>query len=211
MSDRSERTTTTRSAVVWDIGAVILRWEPTVLVTDTILPLHPALDAGELSSVIFSHEVWGDFDGGRIDRAELAARAAAAVGLDAADLHGLLDGISAHLVEMPGTRDLVARVRAAGHRVAFLSNMPHMMTSEVLQRLDGVFDDGVFSCDAGWAKPEPEVFRVAEERLSLDRARTLFLDDRLVNVEAARAAGWSAEVFTDAGAAAVMLEAAGWL
>lgn len=197
--------------VVWDIGAVMLRWRPVELVRDTICRRHPELDAAALAAVIFSHGIWGELDSGRIERDELAARAAAATGVAVADVQDLLDGISPHLVELPGSRELVGRVRDAGHRVVFLSNMPRMLTTDIRDRLDGVFDDGVFSCDVGWAKPEPELYRRAEARLALDLDRTLFLDDNLANVEAARAQGWVAEVFTDAEGAGAVLEARGWL
>jgi putative hydrolase of the HAD superfamily len=201
----------TLRTVVWDIGAVMLRWQPTELVRDTICRRHPELDAEALTAVIFSHGIWGELDSGRIERDELAARAAAATGVDVADVQELLDGISPHLVELPGSRDLVGQVRAAGHRVVFLSNMPRMLTTEICARLDGVFDDGVFSCDVGWAKPDAELYRAAEERLALDLRRTLFLDDNRGNVQAARAQGWAAEVFTGPHAARALLAARGWL
>ena len=197
--------------IVWDIGAVMLRWRPVELVRDTICRRHPELDAAALTTVIFSHGIWGELDSGRIERDELAARAAAAAGVAVSDVQELLDGISPHLVELPGSRELVGRVRAAGHRVVFLSNMPRMLTTDVRDRLAGVFDDGVFSCDIGWAKPEPELYRRAEARLGLDLGRSLFLDDNLANIEAARAQGWSAEVYTDPESASAVLEARGWL
>ena len=59
-----------------------------------------------LPTVIFSHEVWGDLDAGRIERDELAARAAAAAGVDVADVEALLDGDLApprRAARQPGT------------------------------------------------------------------------------------------------------------
>jgi hypothetical protein len=56
------------STVVWDIGAVMLRWRPAELVRDTICRRRPELDAAALTTVIFSHAIWGELDSGRIER-----------------------------------------------------------------------------------------------------------------------------------------------
>jgi 2-haloacid dehalogenase len=42
------------------------------------------------------------------------------------------------------------------------------------------------------AKPDPKAFDIACRELEADPAECLFIDDALVNAEAARAAGWHA-------------------
>ena len=54
------------------------------------------------------------------------------------------------------------------------------------------FPSRFFSCRLGVAKPEPAFFHVVRERIRLPGESILFLDDKLENVEAARAAGWQA-------------------
>jgi putative hydrolase of the HAD superfamily len=57
--------------------------------------------------------------------------------------------------------------------------------------------DGVFaSCDLGARKPDQAFFDRLAERLNLDPARLLLIDDSHENVAGARAAGWCAEHFT---------------
>jgi 2-haloacid dehalogenase len=51
------------------------------------------------------------------------------------------------------------------------------------------FDGLLISGDEGVIKPDPEVFEVLIDRFDLEPASTIFIDDRRENVEAARAAG----------------------
>lgn len=197
--------------VVWDIGGVLLRWEPRVLLTEVLLPRHPGADVDVLRRDIFGSAAWHEFDSGRIGPEELAQRAAAPAGLDPEDLHLLLDAIYPHLTDLTPTWELVRRVRAAGHRVVYLSNMPHLITGRVGPRMTSLFEEGLFSCDAGEAKPSPGIFPIAEEALALDPATLLFFDDGPANIETARSVGWRAELFTDADAAERVLADGGWL
>ena len=48
------------------------------------------------------------------------------------------------------------------------------------------------------AKPDEAIFHRHVSDFGLDPGATLFFDDLPVNIEGARAAGWNAEVFTDA-------------
>nr|WP_240973384.1 HAD-IA family hydrolase [Nonomuraea sp. FMUSA5-5] len=50
-------------------------------------------------------------------------------------------------------------------------------------------DDVVSSARVGVAKPDPRIYEIAAERAGAAPARCLFVDDRLPNVEAARALG----------------------
>jgi HAD superfamily hydrolase (TIGR01509 family) len=75
----------------------------------------------------------------------------------------------------------------------------------------GWFADGVFSGRVNAVKPEAEIFELAARRFDVPPAELLFFDDHLPNVHAARAAGWQAEHFTDAAAAAAVLRARGLL
>ena len=45
-------------------------------------------------------------------------------------------------------------------------------------------------------KPEPGIYRYAIEGLGVEPGEALFLDDRLENVEGARALGLHSEIFT---------------
>ncbi len=96
-----------------------------------------------------------------------------------------------------------AELRAAGVRTAVLSNMPITLRSH-LGRFSGwlpEFDFSCYSCDIRQVKPGPEIFLYCLEGLAVGPGEALFLDDRLENVEAARALGIHAIHFSSPGQA----------
>ena len=58
------------------------------------------------------------------------------------------------------------------------------------------FDHVIESSKAGIRKPDPRIYALALTRCRLDPARTVFVDDLVINVEAARASGLRALHFT---------------
>jgi HAD superfamily hydrolase (TIGR01509 family) len=57
------------------------------------------------------------------------------------------------------------------------------------------FDRFFFSCHLGVRKPDPGFYRHITRELGVPPAALLFFDDQRANVEAARAAGWRAELY----------------
>jgi len=64
------------------------------------------------------------------------------------------------------------------------------------QKFDDVFDEMIISAEVGLIKPDPRIYRLALEKLGALPEESVFLDDVLVNVEAARSVGMSAIQFT---------------
>lgn len=58
-----------------------------------------------------------------------------------------------------------------------------------------LFDASFYSFELGVAKPDPEYFTSITRRLRVPAEQVFFLDDKQVNVEAARSIGMTAEVF----------------
>jgi putative hydrolase of the HAD superfamily len=87
--------------------------------------------------------------------------------------------------------DFVREFRAGGGRTAFLSNgVPEIMARIRADRpLDDWFDAVVVSCEVGLAKPDPAIYRFTLDRLGAAPADSLFVDDRLVNTQAAETLG----------------------
>jgi FMN phosphatase YigB (HAD superfamily) len=96
--------------------------------------------------------------------------------------------------------DLLRRLREAGHRLFYLSNMPAVYADH-LRRSHGFlawFEDGVFSAEVKVAKPDAAIYLLALDRFELRPSQGLFIDDHPVNVEASNALGLPAVLFTDA-------------
>lgn len=199
-------------AVIFDLGGVLLRWQPHVLVQQ-VLPRH-APDAGAAFTLVErlfqSFEPgsdWAEFDRGALDVPALVQRLSTRLSIPADALRQLVDAVPAHLMLMPDTVDLLRRLQAAGERLLYLSNMPSPYTAHVraqLQAID-VFEDGVFSAEVGLVKPEPAIFELAAQRFGLAPEACRYLDDNAVNVHAAQALGWQAWQFRDAAQAGAAL------
>jgi putative hydrolase of the HAD superfamily len=90
------------------------------------------------------------------------------------------------------------RLKEHGLRTAILSNMGDSVHENLLRELKwlGLFDVLVWSYELGIAKPDPAIYRDTLEKLGTQAEETLFIDDKPVNVEAARALGMKGIVFS---------------
>jgi putative hydrolase of the HAD superfamily len=70
---------------------------------------------------------------------------------------------------------------------------------------DDLFDVRIKSHEVGIGKPDPRLFRIAEEAASVDPDNCLLIDDLDVNCTAARQRGWAAILHRDTGATLVEL------
>jgi len=202
--------------VVFDLGAVVFRWRPEVLLS-RVLPHRAATpeEAGPLVRVFFQEFSgdWGEFDRGTVDVPELALRMSQRTGLSPDEVERVVRAVPDELQPIPETIELIDQLHEAGHTTYYLSNMPagYATHLERTYPFGTWFRDGVFSSRVRLIKPEPAIYRLAQERLALQPSETLFIDDSPRNVAAARAAGWQALHFTDPAQLAADLRSGGWL
>ena len=81
-----------------------------------------------------------------------------------------------------------AQLHEAGVKTAILSNMGDMVRESVERSFPWVqdFDVRLWSYELRLLKPDPEIYRIALDRLGTKAEETLFLDDVEENIEAAR-------------------------
>jgi putative hydrolase of the HAD superfamily len=91
---------------------------------------------------------------------------------------------------MPGALETVRSLRSRGLALAVVSNWD-VGLAEHLERIGAASLFGVIvtSAEAGAAKPDPAVFRLALERLGVEPGRALHVGDEGEDEEGARAAG----------------------
>jgi len=85
----------------------------------------------------------------------------------------------------------VQQLHAAGFKTAILSNMPADMATHMRENFAWIshFDQQIFSGEVRSVKPEPQIYQHCIEVLGVQPSEALFIDDREVNLEQARAAG----------------------
>ena len=64
------------------------------------------------------------------------------------------------------------------------------------QKFEDVFDEMIISAEVGIMKPDARIYQLALKKLGAQPAESVFVDDVLVNVEAARSVGMSGIHFT---------------
>lgn len=192
--------------LVFDLGAVLIDWQPTQLVRVHFPDLTQTPRAAQqLARSIFSHEDWHAFDRGQITPEVVVRRTSERLTLPQAQLQGLVAGIGERLRPLDESVNVLAelegRRRLRGDvRLYFLSNMPAPYARTLEQRYAFLqwFDGGIFSGDAQCSKPDPAIFQLLQMRYALEPAQTLMIDDTKGNIEAACALGWGGIQFVSA-------------
>ena len=153
--------------------------------------------AGQIFQSFSLTSDWALFDLGQIEPEPLAERISKRCGLQASDVLKVIHAIPDHLVPIAGTVALLQHLKAQGHRLFFLSNMPSTYALELERRNDlaAWFDGGIFSSRVQLIKPRPEIFQEAVRRFDLVPTHTVFVDDLAHNIEAAAAQGWGGVQF----------------
>ena len=143
------------------------------------------------------------WDGGFISFAEFYRRtfadAGATIGAAQLDVLWELDAEVWFRTLRTDTLALMHRLKTSGKKIGILSNM----SPESYERLfvpgcaeyRALLDAEVISGLEFLFKPEEPIYRLMERRMGLPPARLIFLDDTEVNVLAARAFGWRAEIY----------------
>ncbi|HVE75194.1 MAG TPA: HAD family phosphatase [Actinomycetota bacterium] len=104
------------------------------------------------------------------------------------DAEGLKDRLFANCKAEPEMFDLLREARGAGVKTALLSNS---WGGDGYPRdsFEELFDAVVISGEEGFRKPQPEIYRLAAERLDLTPEECVFVDDFEVNTKGAEAVG----------------------
>jgi len=100
---------------------------------------------------------------------------------------GLLNRMFAGFTHDPAMTDVLRRARKHGLKTALLSNSWGFDYPR--EGWDDLFDAVVISGEVGLRKPDPEIYRLAAERLGVPPSQCVFVDDLTPNVRGAVAVG----------------------
>lgn len=185
------------SAIVFDIGRVIIRWNLRYLF-EKLIDDPRELD-WFLANVVT--EAWHhQQDEGR-PLAEMVPERIAQFPDHADLIRAYAERFAETYPEhIPGTLELIARLKSRGFTLFGLSNFGADFWDEFRagQPVFDGFADIVVSGHENLAKPDPAIYALAEERFGLPPQQLFFIDDKPENVAAATARGWHGHVFCDA-------------
>jgi len=183
-------------AVIWDIGNVLVRWDPRHL-------YEPHFDDKDELEYFLTHIVSPAWNLEQ-DRGRTFAEAVAMLSKEHphyADLIELFDSqwINTLGGEIEGCVELVHELRGRGVPLFAITNFSAEKWRVFCAAYDFTrhLEDVVVSGEEGLLKPDPRIFKLALERFALAPEQAVFIDDRAENVEAARAHGIVSHHFTD--------------
>ena len=187
----------TFDAVVFDVGGVLLDWDPRHLYRDVF---DDEADVEHFLAEVCTLEWHWQHDRG-IPFAETIPALCERFP-EHADQIRLWDERYLDMVagEVPGTADVVRALHERGTGLYVLSNMPAEVWEPVRERYPwfSLFDGMVISGQEKVVTPDPAIYSVLVDRYGVDPARTAFVDDIPKNVDGARALGFQGILFTDA-------------
>lgn len=192
--------------VLFDYGEVISK-EPSPEARAALVRL-----AG-VSTEAFWPAYWehrDDLDRGTLSTREYWARIAEAVGADwsPARVQELyVADFTSWIGVNPDVLTIIDELSASGTRLALLSNAgfdygDHFRFSP----LGGYFERVFVSAEMRMLKPEAEIYETVVAELGMDASQVVFIDNREVNIDGARAVGLTGHVFRGAAELRAFLE-----
>ncbi|CAA9540502.1 MAG: hypothetical protein AVDCRST_MAG23-2009 [uncultured Sphingosinicella sp.] len=197
--------------VVFDVGNVLYGWDP-----DSFLVRQIADDEARMR-FIEDVDLWAWHD--TLDGGRPFGDASAELSEKFPDYAHLISAWGDRFGEtisdpVPGVHAIVEALDAKGVPLFGITNFSADFWGPFRAREDAFFRrfrDIVVSGEEKLLKPDPAIYYLALDRFRLKPAEALFIDDRIVNVEGARAVGMQAHLFTDAEDLRLRLKAEGLL
>ena len=185
------------SAVVFDLGGVLIDWDPRYL--------YRSLIADEREMERFLAEVCTPEWNGRLDAGGSWAEAVETLAREHPDQRDLIVAFHERWEEMLGgaideSVELLRELRSTDVRLFALSNWSAEKFPIARARYPFLawFEAIVVSGEVGFAKPDPRIFQHMFDRHELDPRSTVFIDDWPPNIEAASELGMIAVLFEGA-------------
>ncbi|QEN08701.1 HAD family phosphatase [Oceanispirochaeta crateris] len=174
--------------IVFDLGGVVLHWNPDELIARTF---SGKSDQKIVKEQFLSHPDWEAMDKGTLDEESALQNAAQRTALPYEKLKKMMEDVPPFLEPNSQTIAIIKKVKERGHKLYILSNMHHNSMDYLLATHDffNMFDGIVASCRVGMIKPEPEIYEHLLKEFSLNPEETAFIDDLKQNVEAASKKG----------------------
>ena len=171
--------------IIFDFGGVVVQFNPKDFLMDHFMNKRAEEIVYELT---FDSQEWQDLDRGTITREEgNAAMLENAARVNRVfEVQTVIDEWPTILRTKESTVHTMQKLKAAGYRLYYLTNIPADIMDELRQReWFSLFDGGVASCEVHLCKPEPAIYTTLMQTCNLAYDESIFIDDNKVNAQAA--------------------------
>lgn len=171
--------------IVFDVGKVLVEfdWETYLASFGFDRETYDAV-----ASAIFKSPVWEDRDRGLYEDEVYVKGFIANNPRYEKEILQVVDNCRETISLFPHALPMIRRFRDAGYRIYILSNYSQSLYYDTKDRMTflPLTDGALFSWQVGLMKPEDAIYQELFSRFDLEPSRSLFLDDRLENIEGAR-------------------------
>ncbi len=177
---------------IFDFGNVLARFDPYDL---TAAHVKNENARQIISEIVFDRLYWDKLDNGSITDEEVKVGFCSRIPQELhEDACRVYDKWVVSMPPVGGMKDVVAELKARGHRLYLLSNISIGFANTYtdcpyIRDLFDLFDGLVFSGPIGLAKPNREIYEHLLNRFQLTAEECLFIDDNAGNIAAAKAVG----------------------
>lgn len=160
--------------VVFDIGNVLLIWEPNYLIEKVFGHPYP-----EINDIIHSN-IWKGLDKGTISKEEAVLMVPERI---QKDFEKFLNNFYTHMTPIFEVVSLIEKFHKKGFKLYILSNF-HKDAFEEIKNFEffKFFDGKIISSHVNSIKPSKEIYESLFNTYNLDPKKSLFIDDKEENI-----------------------------
>jgi 2-haloacid dehalogenase len=188
---------TRAGAVVFDLGNVLITWDPHPAIARAVGPEQATRFMAEFDFMAWNHQqdAGRSWDGGEDAAVTSHPHWESAIRAYRANFEESLVGV------IEDTVQILRELHAAAIPLYGLTNWSRELFPVARRRFDflALFEDIIVSGHEGVAKPDHAIFEILQERIGRSLDGCIFIDDDLANIKAAGEAGLDAILFTDTG------------
>lgn len=183
--------------VVFDVGNVLVRWEP----QDVVAKVFPEeLFPYDLTRKLVKSQTWYDLNLGKLTEHEAIQAYNRELNIPLERLEQLMQALKEALLPLDGSFELLDRLVSAEVPTYCITDNVHEIVSFLKAKYDffDKFKGVVVSAEVGILKPDERIYQHLLTQYDLVPHESVFLDDRKANVEGAIQVGMKGIHFTDA-------------
>lgn len=174
--------------IIFDIGGVLLNWNP-----DVFLKKYFAGNEVRLKKIVFLSDEWKMLDLGNANVNEVRALILKHHPNDIKAINFIFDHFEEEMLQpIDDTVKAIKALKKAGYKLYILSNIHQDLYHKRAhdhQEIFSLFEGAVLSGEEHCLKPNPKIYHILFKRFNLNPSNCLFIDDSPANIETARKLG----------------------
>lgn len=175
--------------VIFDVGKVLVEYDPDSYMERLGFDLKTR---EAVNQAMFQNPLWEESDRGKLSTEELLEKFIFNDKEYKEEITKAYQTVGDTIELFPYSVAWIKKLKQRGYRVYILSNYAEITYEQTKEKMEFLpyVDGAVFSFQCKWIKPEREIYEELCRKYSIEPRESVFLDDRLDNIEQARNLGF---------------------